>query len=342
MMFSTPLASQAVQMNWLPLRQFMHSSKPLVILTHVRPDGDAIGSCLGLALLAKSLGKSVRIELDGGCPANFSFLQPSELMVPIGKFLIPDDAEIVIVDTGTWNQLKPSQGAIKSPGRKVVVVDHHKTQDDLGGHLILDTHAEAASVLISRFYKHMSAIPDTFAATALFVGLANDTGWFRHSNCHAGTFQLAGELVSYGANPSWIHDQLFCRESIQRQRIKGHVYTSMKLHAGGRIGSFKFRKTEPELLGGANIESVGGLVDIPRQVANVKVALGLYEQDNGSTRASLRSDGSVDVASICAKYGGGGHKPAAGCTINLDADQSELLLINEIMKALDCDKGNNL
>lgn len=336
---ATPFSSLTIRVDWLPLRQTMHSSSPLIILTHVRPDGDAIGSCLGLALLAKSLGKSVRIELDGSCPINLSFLQPSDLMIPFGTLPIPDNAEIVVVDTGTWNQLKPFQEAIRSPGRKVVVVDHHKTQDDLGGHLILDTNAEAASVLIAQFYKEMGEIPDPLAATALFVGLANDTGWFRHSNCHAGTFQLAGELVKHGANPAWIHDQLFCRESIQRQRIKGHVFSTMKLHADGRIGSFKFRKTEPNILGGASIDSVGGLVDIPRQVANVKVALGLYEQNDGSTRASLRSDGSVDVASICAKYGGGGHKPAAGCTINLDADQAELMLINEISKALDCDKG---
>ncbi len=323
------------EIDWTPLRNLIFQSEEIIILSHVRPDGDAVGACLGLALLIQSQGRKVRIELDGGCPANLRFLEPQDLIFPIGADAVSDRAGIVVLDTGTWNQLRPASHILKTPDRKIVVVDHHRTQDDLGGVLILDTDAEAASVLVARYYREMKATPDVRAATALFVGLANDTGWFRHSNCKPSTFELAAELVRCGAQPTWIYEKLFSGESIARQRVKGHVLSTMSFHSGGRIGLFKLHQSDIIKFGATPEDGLGGLVDLPRQVAGVQVALALYEQPDGATRASLRSDGTVDVAAICVGHGGGGHKPAAGCTLKVSPDLAEAILVPELVASLD-------
>lgn len=327
--------AMAATLDWSPLRELISTSEEIVILTHVRPDGDAVGSCIGLALLISFLGRQVRIELDGGCPASLRFLNPQEMILPIGSERVSDNAGIVIVDTGTWNQIGPASHLLKTAGRKKVVIDHHRTQDDLGGAIILDVDAEAASVLVARFYKEMGLIPDALAATALFVGLANDTGWFRHPNCKPSTFELAGSLVQSGADPTWIHENLFSGESVARQRIKGHVLSTMTFHSSGRIGLFKLLQSDIQKFGATLEDGLGGLVDLPRQVAGVQVALALYEQADGSTRASLRSDGTVDVGTICAAHGGGGHKPAAGCTLRSTPDHAECILVPELVASLD-------
>lgn len=325
----------AVVLDWSPLRKLIANSNEMTILTHVRPDGDAVGSCLGLALLIRSLGRKVRIELDGGCPGPLRFLEPQELISPVGVHGTSDQAGIVVLDTGTWNQLGAASSLLKTTGRNVVVIDHHRTQDDLGGARILDVEAEAAAVLVAQFYREIGATPDALGATALFVGLANDTGWFRHPNCKPSTFELAAELVKCGADPTWIHEKLFSGESVARQRVKGHILSTMSLHANGRIGLFKLLQSDILKFGATPEDGLGGLVDLPRQVAGVQVALALYEQPDGSTRASLRSDGTVDVAAICVGHGGGGHKPAAGCTLKLPPEQAQAILLPELVSSLE-------
>jgi len=324
-----------VMHDWSPLRDLISKSDEIIILSHVRPDGDAVGSCLGLALLIRTLGRKVRIELDGGCPGPLRFLKPQELIFTIGAEGVSDKAGIVIVDTGTWNQLGPVSNILKTPGRKIVVIDHHRTQDDLGGARILDVDAEAASVLVAGFYKEMGVTIDADAATALFVGLANDTGWFRHPNCKPSTFELAGDLVQSGADPTWIHEKLFSGESVARQRVKGLILSTMTFHSNGRVGLFKLLQSDIRKFGVTPEDGLGGMVDLPRQVLGVQVALALYEQPDGSTRASLRSDGTIDVGAICAGHGGGGHKPAAGCTLKANPDQAEIILLPELVASLD-------
>lgn len=329
----------ATDLDWSPLQSIIRESDEIILVTHVRPDGDAVGSCLGLALLIRSMGKKVRIDLDGGCPPGLLFLKPQDLIAPLGAHQVPGHAGIVVVDTGTWNQVGEASHLLKTPGRRVVVVDHHRTQDDLGAPRIVDVESESASALVERFYRKMGQTPDANGATALFAGLAYDTGWFRHTNCRQSTFELAARLAGWGANAPWIHEKMFSGESLARQRVKGHVLTTMSLHADGQIGMFKLLQKDLAGIGVADDESLGGLVDLPRQVAGVRVALALYEQPDGATRASLRSDGTVDVAAICARHGGGGHKPAAGCSIVGGPDFAASVLVPELMASLDAGHG---
>jgi len=326
-----------MSLDWSPLRKLMAECTDILVLTHMRPDGDAVGSCIGLALLLKEMGCRVRIGLDGPCPPNLQFLQPQELIGSISELSVAETTGIVVVDTGTWNQVGPAAPLLRSPGRKIVVVDHHRTQDDLGGHRILDVTAEAAAVLVDRFYGEIGHIPCPEAATALFVGLASDTGWFRHPNCVSTTFEMAARLMRSGANPSTIHEKLFSGESLARQRVKGHILSTMKVVADGRVGVFKVLQSDLVRMGANAEEALGGMVDLPRQVAGVRVAVALYEHADGGTRASLRSDGSVDVATICASHGGGGHRPAAGCTLAVSPDSAEEILMADLVSVLDPD-----
>jgi|688.fasta_scaffold36914_2 phosphoesterase RecJ-like protein len=327
----------AMVLDWSPLRKLIAECSDILVLTHMRPDGDAVGSCVALALLLQEMGCRVKIGLDGPCPANLQFLQPQDLISSISELVVAEVSGIVVVDTGTWNQVGTAAPILRTPGRKIVVIDHHRTQDDLGGDRILDVTAEAAAVLVDRFYAAVERVPSPDAATALFVGLASDTGWFRHPNCVSTSFEMAARLMQAGANPSAIHEKLYSGESLARQRVKGHILSTMKVLADGRVGLFKVLQSDLARMGANAEEALGGMVDLPRQVAGVRVAVALYEHSDGGTRASLRSDGTVDVATICATHGGGGHRPAAGCTLSVSPDRAEEILMADLVSVLDPD-----
>src|SRR5437588_8268660 len=188
-------------LDWFPFVDLVHRHQRFLLTTHIRPDGDGLGSMLALDEVLRQRGKEVRLVIASTFPPRYAFLDPDsriEAFAPPGEAW--GNAEVaLILDTGTWNQLGsfgPFLGTL--PAAKAVI-DHHPTQDDLGALRLVDTTAEATGRLI---YEAITALgcplPET-AAQGLFVALAMDTGWFRHSNTSAATFELVGALVRAGA-----------------------------------------------------------------------------------------------------------------------------------------------
>ena len=201
-------------------------------------------------------------------------------------------------------------------GREVpkFVIDHHRTQDDLGATRLVDIEAEATGRLVWEAFRALGKVPSPAAASSLFTALAMDTGWFHHSNMRAATFELAAALAAAGAEAHLIYEYLYERNSPARMRLQGRVLERHQLVCGGRIAvSEVYLSDYPET--GAYPLDTEDFVQLLRAIDGVDVGLLLIEQIAGEVKVSFRSRPTVDVSKVAEAFGGGGHARASGATV---------------------------
>ena len=303
--------------DWSPFVEFVRSHQTFLIMTHLRPDGDALGSEIGLACALKQLGKTVRVAIASDLGPRYEFA--NTVSTPIERFHGPGDGfrnvdAIIVVDTGTWSQLGDFGPFMRSMTCGKAVIDHHRTQDDLGGLRFVDTAAEAAGRLVYEATMALGVPLTAEAANAIFLALATDTGWFRHSSVEPRTFALAEELVRAGARPTPLYDAVYATSTLARMRLVGKALERMKAEAGGRIVHTEVRLTDYAETG-AIPPDTEDLINYPRAVAGVEIALVFIEQKDGSTKVSFRGREPHDVGRLAEQFGGGGHRMASGATV---------------------------
>jgi bifunctional oligoribonuclease and PAP phosphatase NrnA len=308
--------------NWQPLVSLVAHGEGFLLTTHVRPDGDALGSMLALAGALRQRGKKAQCVISSSYPARYDFLDPQKEIhrfEPPGTALSPFDA-LIVVDTGTWNQLDAMADFVRQLRVPRLVIDHHVTQDDLGATRLLDTSAEACARLIYEAILALGVKLTQGMAEALFVGLAMDTGWFYHRNTSATTFGLVQELVKAGAQPSYLHEQLFERNTLGRLKLTGLILDRLTVTAGGRIAHSSIHKSDYEQTGSRPPDSED-LINFTMSLAGVEVGLLFMEQLRGGIKISFRSRGQVNMSKLAERFGGGGHPQAAGATVHEPLDK---------------------
>jgi phosphoesterase RecJ-like protein len=263
------------------------------------------------------MGKSVRVAVASDLGPRYEFANTPT--TPIERFRAPgtefrDTDAIVVVDTGTWGQLGEFGAFMRSMNCGKAVIDHHRTQDDLGGLRFVDTTAEAAGRLVYEATMALGVPLTEEAANAIFLALATDTGWFRHSSVEPRTFALAEELVKAGAKPTPLYDAVYSQSTLARMRLTGRALERMKTEAGGRIVYTEVRLADYAETG-AIPPDTEDLINFPRAVGGVEIALVFIEQKDGGTKVSFRSKEAHDVGKLAEQFGGGGHKMAAGATV---------------------------
>jgi bifunctional oligoribonuclease and PAP phosphatase NrnA len=322
--------------DWSPFVEFVRSHQKFLIMTHVRPDGDALGSEIGLACALRQLGKTVRVAVASDVGPRYEFT--NTVATPIERFRAPGDEfrgadAIIVVDTGTWGQLGDFGPFMRSMACGKAVIDHHRTQDDLGGLRFVDTTAEAAGRLVYEATVALGVPLTAEAANALFLALATDTGWFRHSSVEPRTFDLAEELVRAGARPTPLYDALFGQSSLAQMRLVGRALERMQATAGGRIVHTEVRLSDyPET--GAVPSDTEDLINYPRAVAGVEIALVFIEQKDGGTKVSFRGKEAHDVGKLAEQFGGGGHKMASGATVPRPLAETRAAVLHAALAAL--------
>jgi phosphoesterase RecJ-like protein len=321
--------------DWRPFVECVQRYQRFLLTTHVRPDGDGLGSMLALAQALQAHGKQVQQVVASILPPRYAFLDPEgriERFAPPGDRWSGADA-ILVLDTGTWNQLGDFGPFLRQQTAAKLVIDHHQTQDDLGAVRLVDTTAEATGRLI---YEAIMALGDPLperAASQLFVALAMDTGWFRHSNATAATFTLAGQLVAGGARPELLYRELYERNSLGRMKLTGLVLDRLQLTCGGRVGCSEIRCDDYEATGAEPPDSED-LVNYTLNVAGVEVGLLFMEQPRGGVKVSFRSRAALDVARLAESFGGGGHRPAAGATVHASLKEARARVLEAVHAAL--------
>ncbi len=309
-----------------------------LLLSHAKPDGDALGSLAALHALMNNRGDHATAVLFDSLPDRFAFLDPCGSMV-IAKDaatiapLLDDADAIVVADTSTYGQLGPAADWLRNASTPILVIDHHQTRDDLADQCLFDESAAATCSIIFDLARAAGWPIDIETAQALFVGIATDTGWFRHSNTDARALADSAELISLGVQPFSLHELLYLRDSTARVRLLGEALSTLEFHAADRIAVMSLSQAA-FARSSAVMSDTEDIVNEPMRIASVVVSMLLVEQGDGLIRANLRSKPpcprsnrpDVDVAAIANRFGGGGHRRAAGARVDGSlADVSQMI-----------------
>lgn len=322
--------------DWTPFVDLVCRHQRFLLTTHIRPDGDGLGSMLALAEVLQLHGKQTRQVVASALPPRYDFLYTPDLGVE--RFTLPGDEwrdvdAVIVIDTGTWNQLGDFGPFLRSLPVTKIVIDHHRTQDDLGAIRFLDVTAEAAGRLSYEAITALGGPLPERAARALFLALAMDTGWFRHSNTNLATMTLAGQLVEAGARPDQIYDLIYEQNTPGRMRLVGLALSRLQVVHDGRTAYAEVLRTDYAVTG-ATPQDTEDLVNYPRSVAGVEVALLFMEQPRGGVKVSFRSRQRVDVGSLAEQFGGGGHRLASGAVIDAPLEEARARVLTAIAQVL--------
>jgi len=323
-------------LDWSPFVEIVRRHQRFLFTTHVRPDGDGLGSMKALALVLQQLGKQVQMVIASSMPPRYRFLDPEK---EIAQFSPPGDswrqAEVaIILDTGTWNQLGNFGPFLRTLPAAKLVIDHHQTQDDLGGVRLVDATAEATGRLVAEAIGALGVPLSAQVANMLFVALAMDTGWFRHSNTTAPTFALGEALLRAGAQPTIMYEHLFEASTLPRLKLMGLALDRLEVVHHGQVAHTEIRLADYAATG-ATPQDTEDLVNFTRSVAGVEVGLFFMEQPRGGVKVSFRSRALVDVARIAEQFAGGGHRLASGAIVEAPLPEARTRVLQAVFAALD-------
>ena len=306
-----------------------------LLTSHVNPDGDAIGSELGLARLLRTLGKGAVVWNRDETPTVYRALPGAERIhagsePPSGW---PDKFDgVIVLECPSLDRCGLEEHVLERP---LVNIDHHLGNQHYGAVNWVDPTAPAVGEMIFRLAQALRIELDPDTANALYLTLVTDTGGFRFANATPEAFEAAAALVRVGARPDEVSRWLYDSRSLGSLRLLAEMLDSLALHADGRVATAQLL---PEMYerAGASQADAEGLIGYPRSIAGVEAAALARELPEGGVKVSLRSRGEVDVERIARQHGGGGHKNAAGYTIE-DGDLGSVLAaaVEELKAALD-------
>lgn len=321
--------------NWSPFGDLVRTHQRFLLTTHVRPDPDGLGSQLALADVLEGMGRQVQMVIASDWPPRYNFLDPERR---IQRYTPPGIAHqqvevIVVLDTGTWNQLGNFGDFMKASAAKKIVIDHHVSQDDLGAIHLKDTGAEATGRLVFEAAQALGQTLSKRAASCLFAALATDTGWFRHKNTTAATFALAEKLTQAGADPNYLYDEIYEQNTVARINLLGLVLQRLQVIEGGKIAFSEVFKDDYGKTG-AIPQDTEDAVGYTRSIAGAEVGLLFLEQPAGGIKISFRSRSKVDVAKIAESFSGGGHRLASGATLHTSMAEAQKRVLDAVRAAL--------
>jgi phosphoesterase RecJ-like protein len=303
--------------------------KTVLITGHVNPDGDALGSALAFALLLKKHGISsdVSFDIKNALPTNLNHL-PFEFITENVKEKYD---KVYVFDCGNSSRLGTLENIVLNSNH-VTVVDHH-INPTFGDLQIIDSKAASTTQVLFREFKKLNLEIDSTIATCLMTGLITDTGRFQYSNTTSEVFQMASELMSYGANLTLISENIYGTLDLNAMKLQSEVINRINVFESENLVVSFVLQSDYERF---NIpaEETDFLIDTIRLVKNSEVALLLKEQEDNSFKGSLRSRKLIDVQKIASTFGGGGHKAASGFSTNLDIESCTTEIRNEIKQQL--------
>jgi phosphoesterase RecJ-like protein len=315
--------------------------KRVLVTTHVRPDGDALGTAGAMVLGMRQKGIDAEVLLLSHLPTKYSFIFKDHGIAstdvesgwpeqfPFAKF----DA-LLVVDTGTWSQLPGLRERVAGWDAPRLVVDHHLTQEDWATTKLVRTDAAAAGEIVAELLERWGVTFDAAIASCLFLAIASDTGWFQYSNTRPQTMRLAAKLMEAGVDTDRMYQLLYQNERAERVALQSRALQSLELLKDGRLAVMRVRKQDFEETK-ANVPDTESLINLPLQIRTVEVSLLFTEpKDPGPVRVSLRSKGQVDVARFAEPFGGGGHARAAGLKVDGDFDAAHDKVVAAMLERL--------
>ncbi len=318
--------------EYIPAARFLEGFEGKILLaSHENPDPDTIGSACALYLFLRKLGKDVKLGCKDPVPYFLDFLPASRDFIKL-----PTDEEFdlcVVVDAAHKGRL-----GVPVKAKRFMRIDHHKGGEFYGEPDLIDVEAPATAAVVHYLLSNWKPeLIDKDIATCLYTGLVGDTGFFTNSNTDAEVLKLASLLAEkYGVDPHLVAVNIKERNPLGRLKLLSKVLDTLELHSGGKIASMYVLKEWLDETG-TSYEDTEGFVNYARGIEGVDVALFVVERpEEGVWKISLRSKEKTDVSVVCEKFGGGGHKYAAGCKIPRTKSLEEVKgqLVEEIQKQM--------
>ncbi len=311
-------------------------SERILVTTHTKPDGDALGCLVAICDVLRTIGKKVKPLLQSPAPDWYRFFLTEKVPV-LGEDIQLEELKVdefdllIILDTNSPGQLPKFKDYLKQNDKPVLVIDHHRTSDGLGAVELIEADAAATALVVLELFKHSGWEITEKMAEALFVATATDTGWFQFNNTDGRVFSACAELINMGVKPTVLYHKLYENFSQSRFRLMIAMLNTFELCLNDRFATMYITQHDFEQTGATYADSEN-LINECRRINTVDTTALFIELDDGKIRCSLRSKGAVDVGDIASVFGGGGHKMAAGTFVPGPMENAQRLILEEITK----------
>ncbi len=282
------------------------------IISHYRPDGDAIGSTLALGCALRDMGKSVWMWNEDGVPSRYAFLEGASLISPVPEG-IPEELEVLIcLDTGEWKRIGDVSCELFRGFPLIVNIDHHATNTHYGHLNIVEAGTAACGYVLFQLLTQAGVEMTPAIASALYVAISTDTGSFQYASTTPDVMRAAAELLADGVDVADVNRRLYQEIPLTTLQVNREVLNHMVVEEDGLIAHYSLPAGTRERMG-ISLEDTKDLVDIIRVIRGVRAAVIFEDMEDGRIRVSLRSkDSRLSVAEVASLFGGGGHAMAAG------------------------------
>jgi len=324
--------------DWPQFVDIVNSHQRFLLSCHIRPDCDSLGSELGMMMILEALGKEVAIVNGHATPPNLAFIDPDNRIQVLSDapevMAALDSAEVMMVlDTSSWAQLGPMSDVLRNTKAKKVVLDHHAIGDDLGAIEFKNSKAESTGGLVAEAAEALGIALTPESAMPLFAAVSTDTGWFRFPSAKAHTYELAARLIEAGADPPSIFRELYEQDTLGRVKLRGRILERFTAEMDGRLLHTFVRFTDFEETGALPSDTEDA-INMGLAVHGSEVATILVELSTGSFKVSFRARGRIDCSQVAASFGGGGHKAAAGATIDGPFEVAQKRVLDAVREAM--------
>ncbi len=306
--------------------ELIENNESFAITTHLRPDGDGIGSSLGLSLLLRSLGKRADILVRDPIPASYLQLAGAEDIRVVDSIEGDFDA-VFVVECSDVN--RPGIRGVED--QFIVNIDHHTTCEHFGDINWIDPTASAVGEMIYNLCKAIGGRVSEEIAKCLYLALVSDTGSFHYANTTDRTLKVASELVKAGVRPSDITEVVYNSYSWSRIKLMQQVLATVRRDETGTVASMRQTLEMSENAGAMDGDN-SGFVNVPLTAKEINAVVFMREVQPGAYRVSLRSRGDLNVAHVAEKFGGGGHRNAAGFRVEGNWDELEAKIISALVE----------
>ena len=321
--------------NYVKAKELIGKAKRVLVSGHLSPDGDSLGCMIALARLLCNAGVQASATADLNSLGKLGFLKGVKDIIPLRKLKRQKFDLLISVDCGALDRLPPEVRPLaeKMP---IICIDHHVTNTAFGAVSIVDPEASSASELVWRFAKWMMWKLDAISAEALWVGMVTDTGRFAYDSTRPATMRAAGDLLKYGVRTALINDIIYGTFPKRAIALKRLAWRSLHIWKNGKVAEVSLKREDFREVRGTKADAED-IIEIPRSVVKNEIALFFYQIPDRTkeTRCSIRTRGDWDATVLAAKFGGGGHRKAAGCTIKAtlgDAKRQMRAAVKDMMK----------
>lgn len=315
------------------LLKLLKENKKVIILPHIIPDGDTLGSAGALQHALNNFGNETIILIEDDIPSDLKFLELNNLYdIRNLKNEFTDFDMIITIDSSDIDRLGVRAKLLQYTDN-ILNIDHHKTNSEYGKFNYIDITASSCGEIIYDIIMDLNINIDKKIASLLYIAITTDTGSFKYSNTTPKTLRIAANLLEYGIDKDDINIQLYQNKPLNKMKLLIDTLNTLEFYFNNKL-SIMYISLEMLKENNIDFSDSDGIIEHGRNIENVEIAVLLKEVNKKEIKVGLRSKGNYDVSEIAAFFGGGGHKNAAGCTIKASIEEAKNILIDRISNIL--------